>query len=425
MKSLEILESKITGTINIVASKSLSHRYVIAGSLARGESRIVNVLESKDLEATITILKIFGVRIRKENNTYYIDGTNFQIPKDILYANESGSTLRFLIPIAWLFDEEVVFDGKASLGIRPLTVYEQIAHDFGYQLVKKDNSFPITTKGPLRSGEYVVDGSISSQFFSGLLFALPLVKGDSIIVIKGGLSSKGYVDLTLDVLKEAGIVIEKNDNVFTIKGNQTYQPLTKEIEGDYSQAAFFIVAAIITNRELTIKGLNKNSKQGDREILTIINKIGVDYCWDKNDDLVIKRWIKTKDTVIDLNDIPDLGPVLMVLSSVINNETKFLNVHRLKIKESNRLDAMLKNLEKLNVKYQLVGNELIINGGIKLDKKVIFETYNDHRIAMALSVLGLIADKGIIINDYEVINKSYPSFYQDLERIGGKIKYDK
>lgn len=423
MNKITISKSKLEGSVNIAPSKSLSHRYMIASSLSNEKSIIENVLISEDLIATINILKNFGVSINKINeNSFEIFKEEFSVPNNLLDANESGSTLRFLIPYAWIFDKEITFTGKKSLGKRPLTVYEEISKTFNYSLEKTNNNFPIKVSGPLKSGDYIIDGSISSQFITGLLFVLPILKGNSRIIIQEKIASKGYIDLTLQVLKEAGINIEFKDNTFLIKGNQTYLPLTKKVEGDYSQAAFFIVAAIINKSKIIINNLNSDSLQGDKKILEIIDKMGISFEF-INDSLEVNGNIsKLNETEIDLYDIPDLGPILMVLAASINKTTVFKNIDRLYIKESNRLEAMQKNLEKQGVKFLIVDKTLFLTGVNKFLGNVTFDTFNDHRIAMALAILGTCAENPVVLNDYTVVNKSYPEFFLDLKKIGGILK---
>lgn len=417
---LTIYPSKLSGYVNIVSSKSLSHRYMIAASLATGKSKINNVLNSKDLEATINILKNFNVNIKNNNNDYIIDANKLSYPTNHLDAYESGSTLRFFIPIAWLFDKIITFTGSPLLGQRPLNVYEDIALNNNYVFKKTNNNFPIEVKGPLKPGKYIVDGSISSQFITGLLFALPLLNGDSQIVIKNKLASKNYIDLTLQTLKDADINIKYHNNIFDIKGNQSYKPLTINIEGDYSQAAFFIVASILHNTKITITNLNENSLQGDKEILNIIKQMNVKYSFENTTLTIYPHNNNLTTTDIDLFNIPDLGPILIVLATYLNGTTKFYNVSRLITKESNRLDAMITNLKQQNIKFELKNDTLLVHGTNNFIGNQTFNTYNDHRIAMALAIYGSKCLNPITLNDYTVVNKSYPNFFEHFKLIGGK-----
>lgn len=424
MGNVIINKSTLSGEIDAISSKSLSHRYMIAASLARGTSYVSNVLDSVDLTATIDILKNLGINITNKGNDYKIVSTGLNVSKLNLNAYESGSTIRFFIPIAWLFNSYSTFIGSTTLGSRPLSVYDEIAKEFNYKLVKTNGNFPIKVKGPLRSGTYHIDGSISSQFVTGLLFSLPLVDGNSVISFKDEIASKSYIDLTVDVLKQSGIIIREENNKYLIEGNQKYQVINNVVEADYSQVAFFIVASIITNSTIKINNLNFDSLQGDKAILDIVEQMGVTLI-KANKTLIIKPSGILKPITIDLYDIPDLGPILMVLASSLNDTTTFLNIDRLYIKESNRLRAMQLNLEKQGIKFDIKDNTLKLTGVSEFKGNVTFETFNDHRIAMALSVYALNAKKPVTIKDYPVVSKSYPLFYEDLVKIGGIVEYVK
>lgn len=424
MGNVIINKSTLSGEIDAISSKSLSHRYMIAASLARGTSYVSNVLDSVDLTATIDILKNLGINITNKGNDYKIVSTGLNVSKLNLNAYESGSTIRFFIPIAWLFNSYSTFIGSTTLGSRPLSVYDEIAKEFNYKLVKTNGNFPIKVKGPLRSGTYHIDGSISSQFVTGLLFSLPLVDGNSVISFKDEIASKSYIDLTVDVLKQSGIIIREENNKYLIEGNQKYQVINNVVEADYSQVAFFIVASIITNSTIKINNLNFDSLQGDKAILDIVEQMGVTLI-KANKTLIIKPSGILKPIIIDLYDIPDLGPILMVLASSLNDTTTFLNIDRLYIKESNRLRAMQLNLEKQGIKFDIKDNTLKLTGVSEFKGNVTFETFNDHRIAMALSVYALNAKKPVTIKDYPVVSKSYPLFYEDLVKIGGIVEYVK
>lgn len=412
---LEIKPSKLQGEISIVSSKSLSHRFVIAAALAEGRSIIDNILVSDDLVATKEALINLGAII----NDNEIVGSKITRINKVIDANESGSTLRFLIPIAMLQDELIEFRGKGKLPQRPLNVYDDMFHNKYYFVKKTKNELPLEVKGPLKSGVYMLPGNISSQFITGLLYALPLVEGDSKIIVTTELESKGYVDLTLDVLKQFGIEIEFSNNVFNIKGNQKYIPQHAKVEGDYSGAAFFIVAAVLNNG-LTLKGLREDSLQGDKQIIDFVKQMGGNLTFDKGDLIVEKS--PTKGITIDIGQTPDLGPILMVLGSLSEGITTITNASRLRIKESDRLDAMVQNLTKLGAKIEVKDDTAIIYGTPKLKGGVTVKTYGDHRIAMSMAVAALCCEEPIILDDEKVVSKSYPTFFDEFKRLGGIIK---
>ncbi len=411
----KIYPVKLTGEVFIPSSKSLSHRYVIAAALAEGKSIVRNVLDSDDLLATKKALMSFGAKINNEE----IVGSKIKVIDDVIDCNESGSTFRFLVPIAMLLDQALTFIGKGKLGDRPIDVYDEIFKTKYTFMHPINASLPLMVKGPLKANTYQLRGNVSSQFLTGLLFALPLVNGDSKITLTTELESSGYVDLTLDVLKRFGIKIEHQDNQYLIPGNQQYQVVDLTVEGDYSSAAFYIVAGTIGSKIL-IKGLNRNSLQGDRKIIDVLKKMN--GLLDFTDEGLMVNPAKTKGTTIDLKDIPDLGPILMLLASRSKGVSTFKNVSRLRIKESDRLQAMIDNLSSLGVKLELEEDELKVYGQETLYPTKTLKSYGDHRIAMTLAVASIISSKPLVIDDISVVSKSYPNFFNDFIKLGGKIK---
>ena len=285
---------------------------------------------------------------------------------------------------------------------------------------------PLTVNGKLKPGNYEIDGNISSQFITGLLYALPFLEGDSKLIINENLESKGYVDLTLEILKLAGIEIVNNDyKSFDIRGNQTYKPFDYTVEGDYSQVAFWIVAGIISaNRDNEVKCLhvNKNSLQGDREIIEIVTRMGANL--EIFDDYVIVKPSKTKGTVIDISQCPDIGPVLTVLAALSEGETRIINGERLRIKESDRITSIKTELNKLGANVAEEGDSLIIQGVEGFRGGVTVNAWNDHRIAMSLAVASIRCEEEIILEEAESVRKSYPHFWDDFVKMGGEIEKD-
>lgn len=411
---IKITPNPLKGEIKIVSSKSLSHRYLIGAALANGVSVIDNVLDSKDLTATKESLTSLGIKI--EGNTVY--GGTLKVINNIIDANESGSTLRFLIPISMLLEKEVTFIGKGLLPERPLNVYEDIFKDkYLYKKTTK-NSLPLTVKGPLLPGDYVIPGNVSSQFVTGLLFSLPLLNGDSKIVIEGNLESRSYVNLTLETLKDYQVKIIEKDNEFIIPGNQKYIPLKKSVPGDYSGAAFFIGAGLI-GEKLILKNLLENSLQGDAKMIDIVKSMGGNIYF-QNNDLIVEPSTLTGVTV-DMEDYPDLGPILMALGAVSKGKMTLTNAKRLRIKESDRISAMVSNLNKLGVKTYELEDEVTVYGNEKLKGDVLLNTFNDHRIAMALAILSIKCELPITLDDETVVAKSYPTFFKEFVRLGGII----
>ncbi|MEA1975288.1 MAG: 3-phosphoshikimate 1-carboxyvinyltransferase [Bacillota bacterium] len=419
-----IKPSKLKGEVNIPPSKSLSHRAIIAASLSNGISEIENIILSDDIKATIEAMKNFGVEINKEKieNRYKlaIKGKDkFELNNNVINCNESGSTLRFLIPFFSLVNDEVIFTGENKLIERPLETYYKIFDENRIEYSNDFGKLPLKISGSLKSGIYEVDGDISSQFITGLMFILPILDGDSEIVINKELESKSYIDLTLNILKRFGIIIKNNNyKNFIIKGNQKYISNNYKVEGDYSQASFWIVSNLLGNN-IIIKDLNEYSIQGDKVILKIIKKMGADYKFEGNNLIVLNK-NNLKNIEIDAKDCPDLVPILSVLASFADGKCRIYNAKRLRFKESDRLKAISSQINLLGGKIIEVDDGLeiypvkdLIGGNV--------ESWNDHRIAMALTIISTKIKDNIYLSNAEAINKSYPEFYNDFKKLGGKI----
>ena len=425
---VKIKPSILSGEIVIQPSKSYSHRAIISAALAKGKkkSKINNLKFSVDIETTVKIMENWGAKITKKESSLEIIGNDGKIvPKNnYIQCNESGSTIRFLIPVALTSENELIFDGKGKLIDRPLDSYYKI---FDKQEIKYETSegkLPLKVNGKLKAGNYEIDGNVSSQFITGLLYALPLLDGDSTIVINKNLESKGYVDLTLEILKLFGIKIKNNDyKSFEIKGNQEYKSFDYTVEGDYSQVAFWIVAGIISaNKDNEIKclHLNKYSLQGDKAIIEIVQKMGAKL--EIFDDYVIVKPSKTKGTIIDVSQCPDIAPILTVLGALSEGETKIINAERLRIKESDRIISIKTELNKLGAEVEEVGDSLVIQGVDTFEGGVEVSAWNDHRIAMSLAVASIRCKNEIVIDEAESVKKSYPHFWDDFEKMGGQIE---
>ena len=425
---IKIRPGKLNGTIEIPPSKSYSHRAVIAAALAENgkKSKIDNLKFSVDITTTTDIMENWGAEIERFESALEIIGNGGKVaPRDkYVQCNESGSTIRFLIPVGITSKNELIFDGKGKLVDRPLDSYYKIFKEQGLKYETTGGKLPLTVNGKLKPGNYEIDGNISSQFITGLLYALPLLEGDSKLIINKNLESKGYVDLTLEILKLAGIEIMNNDyKSFDIRGNQTYKPFNYTVEGDYSQVAFWIVAGIISaNRDNEVKCLhvNKNSLQGDREIIEIVTRMGANL--EIFDDYVIVKPSKTKGTVIDISQCPDIGPILTVLAALSEGETRIINGERLRIKESDRITSIKTELNKLGGNVSEEGDSLIIQGVEGFRGGVTVNAWNDHRIAMSLAVASTKCEEEIILEEAESVRKSYPHFWDDFVKMGGEIE---
>lgn len=398
--NVKIYQTIPQGNVNVCPSKSYCHRYLIASMLASNSSTISNVFYSDDINATLSCLKTFGCNYKiNENSVTIYDSNNFTT-NPIFDCHESGSTLRFFIPIALTKYDKVTFIGTKKLLSRGIEVYEKIFQEQNLKITKLDTSLII--EGKLKSGTFIIDGSLSSQYVTGLLFALSIVNGNSIIKIKEPINSKNYIYMTLDVLNKYNIKYEFNENIIKIPGNQVYQANDYTIEGDYSNAAF-LEAFNYFNGQVILNGLNNNSLQGDKIYQTYFE--------------ILCR----KNATLDISNCIDLGPILMVLASLKHGAT-FIGTNRLKIKESNRAQAIQEELKKVNVDVDILDDKVIVHKNIILKPKKAFDSHNDHRIAMALSIF--LCCFNIKINHAEAIKKSYPHFFQDLEKLGVKIDYE-
>ena len=424
---VKIKPKKLGGTIPIPPSKSYSHRAIIAAALATSNkdkevSRIDNLKYSVDITTTTEIMENWGANIEIGEDFEIIKGNSGIVnPKDeYTQCNESGSTIRFLIPIGLSNNNKIVFDGKGKLVERPLDSYYKIFDEQGIKYSNNNGWLPLNVDGQLKPGKYEIEGNISSQYITGLLYALPLLNGDSELKINKTLESKGYIDLTLEILEMSGIkVVNNNYKSFFIKGNQKYNPFDYVIEGDYSQVAFWIVAGILGS-EIKCLHVKKESLQGDREIIEIVQRMGGNV--EIFDDYIIVKPSQTYGTVIDISQCPDIGPILTVLAALSKGETKIINAERLRIKESDRITSIKTELNKLGANVEEVGDSLVINGVERLTGSTELSAWNDHRIAMSLAIASIKCDGEIVIDEAESVKKSYPHFWEDFKKMGGDVE---
>ncbi|MFA6807693.1 MAG: 3-phosphoshikimate 1-carboxyvinyltransferase [Eubacteriales bacterium] len=426
MKKIVITPANLKGVLSIPPSKSISHRALICAGLAEGESLIDNIIFSEDICATLEGMQSLGVKTEKVLNSVIGSPGSVKVKGswplhkagEVIDCGESGSTLRFLIPLAGLTGEEIVFTGRGRLVERPLETYYKLFREQSIDFSNYAGHLPLKVRGLLKSGDYRIKGNISSQFITGLMFLLPQLEKDSRILITDKLESKGYVDLTIDVLKKYSVDIINNDySEFIIKGNQKYLSTDYRVEGDFSQASFWIVAGGLGGN-IECKDINISSLQGDRVIIDIAKKMGMNII-ESGDSLIIKS-SETRGVEIDASQCPDLVPVLAVLGALSSGTTRIFNAKRLKIKESDRLKAIATELNKLGADVQELADGLIIEGREKLRGGIV-DSWNDHRIAMALAVASVKCTSPVVITNSSVVKKSYPHFWSDFEKLGGKV----
>lgn len=404
------------GTVNVPPSKSDVHRAIICAAMANGVSRISPVALSNDIKATIGCIKALGADAVLENNVLTVDGTNMYKNKTaLLDCGESGSTLRFFIPIAAVGNINATFVGKGKLPQRPIGIFTEALPKAG-TVCKTEGGLPLEIKGQLKSGIFEIPGNVSSQFITGLLLALPILEGDSEIVLTSPLESVGYIAMTIRTMKQFGVNIQATEKGWHIKGGQTYKSYNYTTDGDWSQAAFFMVLGAIGGK-VTVKGVAKDSTQGDKKCAEILARFGAKITQLDNEVTVEKGELKA--ITIDASQIPDLVPVLSVCAAFAEGTTKIINAERLRIKECDRLKATAELLNNLGGKVKELSDGLEITGVSSL-KGGNVNGYNDHRIVMSAAVCAARSDGDITATFAMSINKSYPDFYIDYNSIGGK-----
>ena len=409
-----IKADKLVGELSPPPSKSVLHRYIIASSLAKGISKIENISFSEDIIATIEAMKKLGANIEQKENYLLIDGSDTfkNLNENIeIDCNESGSTLRFLFPLSIVEENKVLFKGRGKLFKRPMTPYFENFEKYKIKHSYIDEN-AILLEGKLKAGIYEIDGNISSQFITGLLFSLPLLDGKSKIIINGKLESSNYIDISLDCLSKFGIKIINNSyQEFVIEGNQSYKVGNYRTEADYSQAAFFLVANAIGSK-IKINDLSEDSLQGDKKIIDYISEIDK---WNSKDTLVL-----------DGSETPDIIPILSLKAAVSGKKIEIVNVERLRIKESDRLKATVEELSKLNFDLIEKKDSILINSrealkANKNEKVVSLSAHSDHRIAMMIAIAATCYDGEILLDNLDCVKKSYPNFWEVFLSLGGKI----
>ena len=387
--NVTILPGTLKGAVTPPSSKSQTHRAVLALMLAQGEGKLSNLAVSQDIQATQDC-----VAALKSGQPAQADG----LP--LLDCGESGSTLRFLIPVALAVRGGGHFTGRGRLMERPQGPYIRLFEEKGISWNQEGAC--LTVAGQLEPGVYALPGNVSSQFITGLLYALPLLPGDSRIVLTTPLESRGYVDMTLDMLRRFDIKVEEQEDGFLVPGNQTYQARDLTLEADWSGAAFWYAANFL-GAQVDIQGLNPDSVQGDRQIGTLYWKLA-----------------RPGNVDIDLSQCPDLAPPLAVMAAGRKRTTRFVNAGRLRMKESDRLETIARTLNALGAKAQVGEDTLILEGLDHLEGGTV-DGCNDHRIAMMAAVAAVACKEPVTILGAECVKKSYPRFWEDYTALGGEI----
>jgi 3-phosphoshikimate 1-carboxyvinyltransferase len=414
---VRILPSEIGGTIAVPPSKSIAHRAVLCAALSDARCTISNLEISQDIGATMNAVASFGCGVvRRKNSAVIVPRGGFATICRPVDCGESGSTLRFLIPLFSLSGQPVTFIGHGRLMERPLSVYADLLPQHGTKFTQTPKS--VTISGALNSEEYILPGNVSSQFVSGLLFALPLLEGPSTIVIEPPIESRSYIELTRSVQAAFGIKSRwVEGNTLYIPGSQRYRAHNFSVEGDFSQAAFPAVLGSLTGA-VSLTGLPEKTLQGDSVFLDILKRCGAKGV--RSGDALQFSRTSLSATSIDLADCPDLGPVLMALATCCKGVTTISSAARLRLKESDRIAAMEQELKKFGARISSTRDVVTIHGGPLHAPAAPLSSHNDHRIAMSLAVLALGAGVPATITDAQAVNKSWPAFWDTLRLLGAQ-----
>ncbi|MBO8152831.1 MAG: 3-phosphoshikimate 1-carboxyvinyltransferase [Candidatus Marinimicrobia bacterium] len=415
-----VLPSSVEGIVKAPASKSMMIRAVAAATLADGVSTLRNPSDCRDAIAAIEISKSIGAKVDSQDELVKIEGTGgkIRLVNDIINCKESGLCVRLFTPVISLSDKETLVTGEGSLLRRPVGMMKEALRRMGVDFEDNEGKLPIRLKGPLRAGKVNVDGSTSSQFVSGLLFALPLVDGKSEIEVIN-LKSKPYIDMTLSALSDFGVNV-KNDGyrVFYVEGTQEYKAQEYYVEGDWSGASFLLVAGAIAGR-VRVTGLKVDSLQADRAVINVLHMAGAVVKEEKN--YVEASYGTLRRFDFDATECPDLFPPLVALASCCKGRSKIEGVHRLVYKESNRAEALLEEFRKMGVRLSVENDYIVVDGEGQPEGGRV-SSHNDHRIAMACAVAGLASKDGVVISGAEAVEKSYPTFFEDIKKLGAKVR---
>ena len=407
--------SKLKGSVTAPPSKSDVHRAVLCAALSGGVCKISPVALSQDIKATIGCVEALGACTQLKGCELTVDGSGvFSKSSAKLDCGESGSTLRFFVPVAAAGGIETEFTGRGSLKSRPIGLFADILPKAGVECVT-DGTLPLKIKGKLKSGTFEVPGNISSQFITGLLLALPLLENDSKIVLTTKLESEGYIDMTTACMEKFGVKVERTSYGWYVKGSQKYIPRNYRTDGDWSQAAFFLAAGAVSG-DVTVDGVDINSPQGDKEIVNLLKKFGADV--EVNSSGVRVKKSELSGIKIDAGQIPDIVPILSVLAGASKGITEIFGAERLRIKESDRLKTTAALLNSIGGKAEEKSDGLKIIG-TRGFKGGTINGSNDHRIVMSASIAALCCENKVEVSDKESINKSFPNYFEEYKKLGG------
>ncbi len=414
---IKIYPSKISGEVRIPSSKSVAHRELIAGFLSGQPFSIFGSFTSSDIDTTMHCLDSLGGCFEVNDDHTSISLVGYKdINKPLLDARDSGSTLRFLLPVVSALGVECSMIGTERLSLRPIGELLSVLTANGGNY--SSNRLPLKVGGILHGGDYQIDAGISSQFITGLLFALPLLKENSRIIYKNPLVSSNYVDITLECLLRHGIQVKKESYGFNIKGNQSYiSQKSLEIEGDWSSACFMACLGAVSGKVL-LTGLNHNSTQGDRIIVEFLKRIGAKVEYTSKGLCIQKDRIRPIE--IDAENYPDIVPVLAATLAFADGKSIIHGVDRLRIKESDRIAEIIELLSCFGINAEYSDDTLVIYGGYVTGG--VYHSPNDHRMAMSFALLAIGGNGESVIDGEECVKKSYANFFEELKKLGGKYE---
>ena len=406
-------KTRVKSQINAISSKSEAHRYLICAALGDKRVKMLCTDTNADIDATASCLNSLGANITREGEFFIIEPIKTISSGAILDCNESGSTLRFLLPVAAALGADCSFIMRGRLSERPTSPLYELLSDNGITLGAQGVN-PLDIKGKLKSSNYSIAANISSQFISGMLFALSICVGESRLTLDGKLESAPYVEMTIDALRAFGadIYFDIHSQTYSVKGkDKLTSPSDLTVGGDWSNAAFFLCAGAIGENEVTLRGLDTNSRQGDREILEILKKMGAQA--EISTDGITVYPSKLCPVDIDASQIPDLVPILATVASVAEGKTTIYNAARLRLKESDRIESVCNMLSSLGANITPTDDGMVIIGKPRLIGGIV-DSCNDHRIAMSAAIASLVCDGEVKISRFEAISKSYPTFAENF-----------
>ncbi len=413
--NIKISPNTLSGKIDAISSKSHAHRALICAALSESQSKIYCNDLSDDINATVNCLNGLGASITYVDKTFFVKPIDTKFASDEIDCGESGSTLRFILPIVCALGLKIRIKMHGRLPQRPISALVLQLQEKGSKIVQEGNVLYV--EGKLKNGNFTLPGNVSSQFITGLLFALPLLKGKSTITVTGKLESFSYIKLSLQVLAEFGVNIEVCDNVFQVNSSE-YCAKNLVIEGDWSNAAFWLSAGAFSNEGITVNNLNLDSVQGDKKIIDILAQFGAKIKI-TNSSVTVKKG-DLKGIIVDANDIPDLVPIICVVATYASGKTNIVNASRLRIKESDRIKTVVELVSRLGGKIEETADGMVVYNSKLSGGKV--DSNNDHRIAMSGAIASSVSSKDIIIKDANAVNKSYPKFFKDFNKLNGNAK---